>query len=75
MRDRSATRALVLGVLSLPFGLLAPFAIWSGTRSLVRIRASEGELKGANQALAGLLGGGLGLVALVAGAAYWLLSS
>jgi hypothetical protein len=32
MRDRAATRAFVLGLLSLPFGPFAPFAIWSGAR-------------------------------------------
>jgi hypothetical protein len=41
MRDRSATRALVLGVLCLPFGILSPFAIWAGARSLQRIRRSN----------------------------------
>ncbi|HXN78069.1 MAG TPA: hypothetical protein VN965_04750 [Candidatus Dormibacteraeota bacterium] len=75
MRDRSATRALVLGLLSLPFGVFAPFAIWSGARSLLRIRASEGELKGATQAFAGLLAGVLGLATLVGGTTYWFLAS
>ena len=65
----------MLGLLSLPFGVFAPFAIWSGARSLLRIRASEGELKGATPAFAGLLAGALGLAALVAGAAYWVLAS
>jgi hypothetical protein len=75
MKDRSATRALVLGLLSLPFGVFAPFAIWSAAGSLRRIRASEGELRGATQAFAGLLAGLLGLAALVGGAAYWFLAS
>jgi hypothetical protein len=75
MRDRSAIRALVLGLLSLPFGLFAPFAIWSGARSLRRIRASEGELKGATAAFAGLLAGVVGLMTLVGGTAYWFLVS
>lgn len=75
MRDRSATRALVLGRLSLPFGVFAPFAIRSGARSLRRIRASNGELKGATRALTGLLAGHIALVTLLAGTAYWLLSS
>ena len=75
MRDRSATRALVLGLLSLPFGVFAPFAIWSGAWSLRRIRASEGELKGTTRAFAGLLAGVLGLVTLIAGTAYWFLAS
>jgi hypothetical protein len=75
MRDRSATRALVLGLLSLPFGLIAPFAIWSGARSLRRIRASAGELKGATRAFAGLLAGVLGLGTLLSGVAYWFFAS
>ena len=50
MRDRAATRALVLGLLALPFGVLAPFAIWSGIHSLRRIRASDGELRGTSSA-------------------------
>ena len=75
MRDRSATRALVLGLLSLPFGVFAPFAIWSGARSLLRIHSSEGALKGASAALAGLVAGVLGLATLLAGTAYWFLTS
>ena len=75
MRDRSATRALVLGLLSLPFGVFAPFAIWSGARSLRRISASGGELKGATRSAAGLVGGVIGLSTLLAGIAYWLLAS
>ena len=65
----------MLGLLSLPFGVFAPFAIWSAAGSLRRIRASEGELRGATQAFAGLLAGLLGLAALVGGAAYWFLAS
>ena len=42
-RERSATRALVLGLLALPFGIFAPFAIWAGLSSLRRIRKSEGR--------------------------------
>ena len=65
----------MLGLLSLPFGLFAPFAIWSGARSLLRIRASEGELKGATRAFAGLLAGVIGLLTLIGGTAYWFLAS
>ena len=65
----------MLGLLSLPFGLFAPFAIWSGARALRRIRVSEGELKGASLALAGLVSGLLGLATLVGGTAYWFLAS
>src|SRR3981081_1139852 len=34
MGGRAATRALVLGLLCLPFGILAPFATWAGAGSL-----------------------------------------
>jgi hypothetical protein len=75
MRDRSATRAFVLGLLSLPFGIFAPFAIWSGARSLRRIRASNGTLRGGVSATAGLFAGVLGLAAFIAGATYWFVAS
>jgi hypothetical protein len=75
MRDRSATRALVLGLLGLPFGVFAPFAIWTGARSLRRIRAARGELSGETSALLGLAAGLLGLAALIVGTAYWFLAS
>jgi len=75
MRDRAATRALVLGLLSLPFGVFAPFAIWSGARSLRRIRASNGTLQGGFRAAAGLIAAVLGLAALILGTAYWFLAS
>jgi hypothetical protein len=75
MRDRAATRALVLGLLCLPFGIFAPFAIWSGARSLWRIRASKGELRGSGSATVGLVAGLVGLAALVFGTTYWFLAS
>lgn len=75
MRDRSATRALVLGLLSLPFGIFAPFAIWSGARSLRRIRSPNSNLSGGTSAAAGLIAGSLGLAAFVVGTAYWFLAS
>jgi len=75
MRDRSATRAFVLGLISLPFGIFAPFAIWSGARSLRRIRASNGTLHGGLSAAAGVIAGILGLAAFIAGTAYWLAAS
>jgi hypothetical protein len=75
VRDRSATRALVLGLLSLVFGILSPFAIWSGSRSLSRIHASHGDLHGTGAALAGLMSGLAGAAFLVAGLLYWLLTS
>ena len=75
MSDRGATRALVLGVLSLPFGVFAPFAIWTAVRSLRRINESQGATRGATRAAAGLVAGVLGLTSFIVGTAYWLLSS
>ncbi len=75
IRDRAATRALILGLLGLWFGVFAPFAIWSGGRSLQRIRASHGALRGGASAAVGLAAGVVGLAALVLGAAYWVLAS
>ena len=74
-RERSATRALVLGLLALPFGVFAPFAIWAGISSLRRIRASAGALSGEASALAGLAGGLIGLTVVIAGTAYWFIAS
>lgn len=74
-RDRSAARALVLGLLALPFGIFAPFAVWSGVRSVRRIRASRGELRGEASAMAGLVGGLIGIAVMVVGVGYWLLAS
>ena len=72
MRDRGATRSLVLGVLSLPFGLLGPFAVWSGSRSLRRIRASRGQLTGAWSAALGVAAGITSTGFAVAGILLWL---
>lgn len=71
MRDRGATRALVLGLLALWFGVLAPFAIFSGVRSLSRIRRSGGTLRGATSATAGLVAGLLALAVLAIGVGWW----
>lgn len=70
-----ATRALVLGLLSLPFGVFAPFAIWAGLSSLRRIRKSNGALTGETSAVFGLWAGILGLAALIVGILYWVLAS
>ncbi|HEY1420767.1 MAG TPA: hypothetical protein VGG90_08675 [Candidatus Dormibacteraeota bacterium] len=74
-RERSATRALVLGLLSLVFGLLAPFAIWAGAESLYRIRSGPGNLTGERSALVGLVAGGIAIVFLILGTAYWFVAS
>jgi hypothetical protein len=65
----------VLGLLALPFGIFAPFAVWSGFRSLRRIRASHGELRGEASAMAGLVGGAIGIAVIVVGVGYWWLVS
>ena len=75
MRDRGATRAFVLGLLALWFGVLAPFAIFSGARSLSRIRASGGELRGTSGAAIGLVAGTVALVVSLLGIAYWITAS
>ncbi|HET7465531.1 MAG TPA: hypothetical protein VFL29_02580 [Candidatus Dormibacteraeota bacterium] len=67
MPDRGATRALVLGLLSLPFGILSPFAIWSASRSLRRSPSTSAWI--------GLAGGLLGAVFAVGGIVFWLLLS
>jgi len=74
-RERSATRALLLGLLALAFGIFAPFAIWAGMSSLRRIRASAGALSGTASAAAGLAGGLMGLAVVIVGTAYWFLAS
>ena len=73
-RERSATRALVLGLLALPFGIVAPFALWAGVSSLRRIRASAGALTGAASAGVGIAGGLFGLTVLILGTAYWFIA-
>ena len=75
MRDRAATRALVLGLVAMWFGVFAPFAIFSAVRSLRRIRASGGQLRGAARATAGLISGLVGLAVVVVGVGYWLIAS
>lgn len=75
MRDRGATRALVLGLFALWFGIFAPFAIFSGARSLGRIRASHGQLRGGVAATGGLVAGIVALATIIAGVAYWFLAS
>jgi hypothetical protein len=65
----------VLGLLGLPFGVFAPFAVWTGARSLRRIRAARGSLTGEISAVCGLVAGLLGIATVIAGAAYWFLVS
>jgi hypothetical protein len=65
----------VLGLLSLLFGIFAPFAIWAGAESLFRIRTGPGNLTGERSALVGLAAGIVAIVSLIAGTAYWFAAS
>ena len=65
----------MLGLLGLPLGVFAPFAICTGARSLRRIRASNGELTGEWSAMLGLASGFVGFVSAGAGILYWFLAS
>ncbi len=65
----------MLGLLALWFGVFAPFAVYSGARSWLRIRASGGELTGGASALGGLVAGLLGLAVTVVGTIYWVVAS
>jgi hypothetical protein len=73
-KSSRATRALVLGLLSLPLGLFAPFAIWAALSSLRRIRESDGALTGEASAVVGLVAGILGMTVLLVGTVYWYLA-
>jgi hypothetical protein len=61
----------MLGLLSLPFALFAPFAIWAALSSLHRIRESNGTLTGKTSAVFGLVAGILGMTVLLVGTVYW----
>jgi hypothetical protein len=65
----------VLGLLSLVFGVLAPFAIWAGVETVYRIRTGPGNLTGENSAWVGLVAAFLGLMFTVIGIAAWFLTS
>lgn len=65
----------MFGLLSLPFGVFAPFAIWAGVSSLRSIRKSNRVLTGEMSAEFGLAAGSLGMAALIVGTAYWFLAS
>jgi hypothetical protein len=65
----------VLGLLAMPFGVFAPFALWAGLGSMRRIRRSDGSLTGSASAAVGIAGGVLGLAVILFGTAYWFLSS
>jgi hypothetical protein len=67
-----ANRALVLGVLSLLFGLLGPFAIWSALAALGRIHAGPRLLPGRGRATLGLVCGIVSTLFMLAGIARFL---
>jgi hypothetical protein len=68
-----ANRAFALGLASLLLGVLGPFALVSGWRSLRAIAASGGSLGGEGRAVFGLLTGSLSTVFLVVGVALFVL--
>jgi hypothetical protein len=72
--ERRANRAFALGLLSLPLGLLGPFAVVSGWRSLQAMAASGGALTGEGRAVFGLVAGSLSTGFLILGVARFLLS-
>jgi hypothetical protein len=67
VRRSGAKGALVLGLLSLPFGILSPFAIWAASRSLRRGASTAGWIA--------LAAGLTGAVFAVGGVVFWLLVS
>ena len=74
-RDHGASRALVLGLLCMPIGILGPFAALAGWRSFQRVRASEGQLAGAEGALIGLASGLLTTSFLVVGIVWFVVAA
>ena len=72
VRERDATWAVVLGVLAMFLGVLGPFALATGLRSLSNINRSRGVLRGTGSALFGIFAGALATVFLVIGIAWFL---
>jgi hypothetical protein len=67
-----ANWAFTLGLVSLLLGVLGPFALVSGWRSLRAIAASGGRLDGEGRAIFGLLCGFFSTVLLLFGVARFL---
>ena len=68
--DSRARNALLLGVLAIPFSILAGVpAIFAGVHALRRIEASAGTLKGRGMAWCGIVLGAASVIAFVVGAA------
>jgi hypothetical protein len=72
--ERRANRAFALGLVSLPLGVLGPFAIVSGWRSLRAMAASGGTLTGEGRAVFGLVAGSLSTGFLILGVARFVFS-
>jgi uncharacterized Tic20 family protein len=74
LRRSGANLALFLGLLSLVFGLLGPFAIWTAVRALRRVRHASGAA-GESRAQLGLVLGLLSTLFMVAGIARFVTAS
>jgi hypothetical protein len=69
--DSRARNALILGVLSLFFGVLTGIpAIWVGRKSLVHLNGSDGAAKGRWAAWSGIVLGCVGVAITVGGWLY-----
>ena len=73
MKRSGANLALVLGLLSLPFGLLGPFAIWTAARALRRVRSRRQG--GESRAQLALVLGLVSTLFMVAGIVRFLLAA
>jgi hypothetical protein len=75
VREQDATWAAVLGVLSMFLGILGPFAVRAGLRSLRAINGSHGRLRGAGSALFGVFAGAVSTLFLVFGIGWFAVSA
>jgi uncharacterized Tic20 family protein len=73
LRRSGANLALVLGLLSLVFGLLGPFAIWTSIRALRRVRGAR--VGGAARAQLALVLGSLSTLFMVVGIVRFVVAS
>ncbi|HEY4863943.1 MAG TPA: hypothetical protein VIK45_00385 [Candidatus Dormibacteraeota bacterium] len=69
-----ANRAFALGLASLLVGVLGPFALVSGWRSVRAIATSGGTLSGEGRAVFGLVAGFLSTLFLLLGSVHFLLA-
>jgi hypothetical protein len=75
VREQDANWALVLGVLAMLLGILGPFAVRAGLRSLGAINRSHGRLRGTGSALFGVFAGAVSTLFLVFGVGWFLVSA